>query len=48
VVKKLIAILGLGKYSKITNVVPIYTVHWLIQRTIYFQNVAHFMVRKRM
>jgi L-type amino acid transporter 9 len=27
VVKKLIAILGLGKYSKITNVVPIYTVH---------------------
>jgi amino acid transporter len=34
-VKKLIGILGLGEYSNITNVVPNYVVHLLIQGTIF-------------
>jgi amino acid transporter len=45
-VKKIIAILGLGEYSKITNIVPSYVAQGLIQGVINFQNVARFMVWK--
>lgn len=44
VVKKIIAVLGLGEYSKITNVVLSYVAQGLIQGVIHFQNVAHFIV----
>jgi len=43
-VKKIIAVLGLGEYNKITNVVLSYITQGLIQHVINFQNVTHFMV----
>jgi len=43
-VKKIIAVLGLGEYSKFTNVVLSYVAQELIQGVINFQNVARFMV----
>lgn len=43
-VKKIIAVLGLGEYSKITNVVLSYVAQGLIQGVIIFQNVTRFMV----
>jgi hypothetical protein len=46
-VKKIIAVLGLGEYSKITNVVLSYIAQGLIQSVINFQNVAHFMVWRK-
>jgi L-type amino acid transporter 9 len=43
-IKKTIAVLGLGEYSKITNVVLSYIAQELIQDVINFQNIAHFTV----
>lgn len=45
-VKKIIAVLGLGEYSKITNVVLSYIAQGLIQGAINFQNVTHCFVWK--
>jgi len=43
-IKKIIAVLGLGECSKITNVVLSYVAQGLIQGVINFQNVTCFMV----